>query len=365
MTRQPQSMDPNALDRRSALSAPPVPETSDEPSGDPSLWRRVFNLRTMVSFVIAGALLWFVFTRLNLNLHEIWAQIRQANPAYFVLAVAVYYLGFPLRAVRWRILLENVEASDAKSTVAVVHPGVARLSEILLLGWFANCLVPAKIGDFYRAYLLKDACGVSFARTTGTLVAERAIDLIVLFAVLLLSAVGVIRGMSADRALVTEHILLVGFLFVVLLLIGLVALRLVGPRAERLLPKRLAGLWYRFQHGILGSFRARQFPVIAALTVTIWLTEAGRLLFVTQALGVQLGVAVIVFVALANSLLTAVPATPGGLGVVEAGVITLFALIGVGDDTGAAITLLDRTISYWSLIAVGFGVYLLAFRHRR
>lgn len=290
---------------------------------------------------------------------------RQANPAYFVLALVVYYLGFPLRAVRWRMLLENVEASDAKAARAVTHPRIPRLSEILLLGWFANCLVPAKIGDFYRAYLLKDACGVSFARTTGTLVAERAIDLVVLFTLLLFSAIGVIQGMSAERALVTEHILLVGFVLVVLLLGALITLRLVGQRTERLLPKRLAGLWYRFRLGVLGSFRVRQVPLIAALTITIWLTEAGRLFFVTQSLGIPLGLAVIIFVALANSLLTAVPATPGGLGVVEAGVITLFALIGVADDTAAAITLLDRTISYWSLIAVGFVVYLLAFRHRR
>jgi uncharacterized protein (TIRG00374 family) len=365
MTIRPQEMDADPLRRLSAVSAPHDRDLGSDAGGDPSLWRRVFNLRTLVSFLIAGAILWFVFTRLNLNVDEIWSQIRQANPATFALAAVVYYGGFPLRAIRWRMLLDNVEASDTQATGSVVHPGIPRLSEILILSWFANCLVPAKIGDFYRAYLLKEDCGVSFARTTGTVIAERAIDLIVLFALLLLSAIGVIQGMSADRALVTEHILLIGLVFVLLLLAGLVFLRLFGRRAERWLPKRLAGLWYRFQHGILGSFRARQFPIVAALTVAIWLTEAGRLFLVSQSLGVQLGVAVIVFVALANSLLTAVPATPGGLGVVEAGVITLFALIGVGDAAAAAITLLDRTISYWSLVAVGFVVYLLTFRHRR
>ncbi|MFN8533593.1 MAG: lysylphosphatidylglycerol synthase transmembrane domain-containing protein [Dehalococcoidia bacterium] len=336
-----------------------------EGSTDPSLWRRVFNLRTLVSFVAAGAILWFLFTRMNLNLGDIWAQVRQADLKLFLLAAVIYYSGFPLRAVRWRMLLQNVERSDAHSTGQVIYPGIPRLSEILLLSWFANCVVPAKIGDFYRAYLLKEDCGVSFARTTGTIVAERMIDLIILFALLLVSAIGVLQGMSTDRALVTENILLIGLVLVAILLAGLLFLRIFGRRAERLLPKRIAGLWYRFQHGIVGSFHLRQFPLVATLTVAIWLTEAGRLYFVTQSLGAQLGLAVIIFVALANSLLTAVPATPGGLGVVEAGVITLFALIGVPDDTAAAITLLDRTISYWSLIAVGLVTYLLAFRHRR
>ncbi|GIW10017.1 MAG: TIGR00374 family protein [Dehalococcoidia bacterium] len=358
--RQP-SMGPEA--------APPLPLTEtappEEASGDLSLRRRVFRLRTLISFLAAGAILWFLVTRLNVNLADLWAQLRQTNLGLFLLALFVYYLGFPLRALRWRLLLEQVEQSDHRARERAVHPSVARLSEILVLGWFANCVVPAKIGDFYRAYLLKDACGVSFARTTGTIVAERMIDLIVLFALLLLSAVGVIRGMTTDHALVTEHILLVGLVLVGLLVLVLVGLRLFGRRLEGVLPARLGGFWYRFQHGIVGSFQLRQFPLVAVLTIAVWLTEAGRLYFVSQSLGVPLGLAVIVFVALANSLLTAVPATPGGLGVVEAGVITLFALIGVSDDAAAAVTLLDRTISYWSLIAVGLVAYLFAFRHRR
>ncbi len=54
-----------------------------------------------------------------------------------------------------------------------------------MLSWFANCIVPAKLGDAYRAYLLKRERGVSFSATIGTILAERIIDVLVLFLLML------------------------------------------------------------------------------------------------------------------------------------------------------------------------------------
>src|SRR3712207_7067169 len=45
---------------------------------------------------------------------------------------------------------------------------VLGISEIVMLSWFANCIVPAKLGDAYRAYLLKRTAGVSFSDRKST-----------------------------------------------------------------------------------------------------------------------------------------------------------------------------------------------------
>lgn len=343
-----------------------LPEpANDDTAAEPSLARRFLNARTLVSFGFAAAILLFVFTRLNINLGQIWGQIRQADPTLLIAAFGIYYLGFPLRAWRWKLLLQNVHSADGEGAPTVHYPSIGRLTEILLIGWFGNCIVPAKIGDVYRAYLLKQDSAVSFARTAGTVVAERVIDLIILFALLVVSALGVLRVMTSEHAAVTEWILLFGLVLSVTIILGLLALRFGGHHIERILPARLFALWAKFQHGIIASFRASQLPLLTVLTVGIWLTEAGRLYLVTRSMGAEIGIAVVVFVALANSLLTAVPATPGGLGVVEAGVIGIFSLIGVDDTLAASITVLDRAISYWSLIVIGFLAYLFAFRRRR
>ena len=83
-------------------------------------------------------------------------------------------------------------------------------------------------------------------------------------------------------------------------------------------------LYERFEVGVFSMDR-RTMPIVAFLTVLIWTTEALRLMFVVEAMGfdISLGISGAFFVALVASLLTAVPFTPAGLGIVEAGIVGL------------------------------------------
>ena len=106
-------------------------------------------------------------------------------------------------------------------------------------------------------------------------------------------------------------------------------------------------------------------PLLGLMTVTIWLTEAMRLYFVTKALGDDLGVSGAMFVALIGSLLTAVPFTPGGIGLVEGGMIgVLTKVFGASNTHAAAIVLVDRAISVFSIVVLGSIAYVLSSKPR-
>jgi uncharacterized protein (TIRG00374 family) len=116
----------------------------------------------------------------------------------------------------------------------------------------------------------------------------------------------------------------------------------------------------------LNSFRG--IPGLVALTLLAWSGEVVRLYLVTLSLGLP-GIAesVIIFVALAAALMTTLPLTPAGLGFAEGAIVGVFLLAasaglapGVDEHAAASIALLDRGISYWSLIAVGLVVYPLS-----
>src|SRR5437899_4153611 len=83
-------------------------------------------------------------------------------------------MSFPVRAIRWARLLRE----------SGMRIGGGDLLEILLLGWFVNSIVPAKLGDLYRSYLVKRRFGLSMSRTVGVVVAERLLDLLVVFLML-------------------------------------------------------------------------------------------------------------------------------------------------------------------------------------
>src|SRR5438874_3196467 len=335
-----------------------VPAEEPESTKEPALGKRFFNLRTLLSFALGFAILAFLFTRVQIDVGAILDWVRQANPWLLLLATVAFYATFPIRAVRWRRLLDNVELSTHEEGGRRL--GIPALSEIMFLAWFANCIVPAKLGDVYRAYLLKINVSVSFSTTIGTILAERIIDVVVLFLLMLAAT-----GLSFGRAVPPEVLVLmqVGLGLVVLVVVGLTTMRRLRPLIERLLPPRLHEQYARFEHGTLNSFRG--IPGLVALTGLAWTGEVARLYLVTLSLGLT-GVAqsVIVFVALAAALMTTLPLTPAGLGFAEGAIVGVFLLAanaglapGVDEHAAASIALLDRGISYWSLIAVGLVVY--------
>jgi uncharacterized protein (TIRG00374 family) len=338
-----------------------VPEI--ETSSAPSLGERFFNLRTLFSFGLGFAILAFLFTRVQIDVGAILDRVRQANPLLLVLALVAFYATFPIRAVRWRRLLDNVELTTHEEGGRRMR--IPALTEIMFLAWFANCIVPAKLGDVYRAYLLKLNVAVSFSTTIGTILAERIIDVVVLFLLMLAAT-----GLSFGRAVPAEVLLLmqIGLGLVVLVVVGLMGMRRLRPLIQRLLPTRFHEQYARFEHGTLSSFRG--IPGLVAITGLAWAGEVARLYLVTLALGLS-GIAqsVIVFVALAAALMTTLPLTPAGLGFAEGAIVGVFLLAanaglapGVDEHTAASIALLDRGISYWSLIALGLVVYPLSRR---
>jgi uncharacterized protein (TIRG00374 family) len=256
-----------------------------------------------------------------------------------------------VRSFRWEILLRNTGESE--------HFG--ELFHIVILAWFANCVLPAKMGDFYRAYLLRQQTDVSGSKGLGTIFSERALDFLVLMSLL------VISGLVSFRATVPERFvpaLLVGLVIAGGLVAGLVVIRYSEGRFSRFIPERLRERAARFKHGLLSAFAGR-LPLLVGLTILVWMAESARLFFVVQALPLHLSLSIaqIVFIALVASLLTTIPALPGGLVLVEGGIIAVLVFFGLTASQAFSVAILDRLISYWSLIGVGLVVFL--FSHRR
>ncbi len=323
-----------------------------------SLRRRILNLRTIGSLLF-GLVLLYLLSRIIFGDDFDWGEVArlvgQADPGLLALAFLAYYATFPLRGFRWRYVLErsgmSVRLRDA--------------TEILFLSWFVNCLVPAKLGDLYRAYLLRGNYGASISRTVGTVFIERIADIIIIATLALTAGYWSFRGRSRPEI---DALFIVGFVLAIGLVLMITGLRLYGARIGRWLPTRIGELWDRFHQGSTGALTVRSVPVILALTVAIWLLEGARLYFVIRALGlpeVGLGISASVFVALAAALLTAIPLTPAGFGFVEAGIIGVLSIYGVTREPAAAVALVDRGLTIVTVIVLGGILYAFSTKVRR
>jgi glycosyltransferase 2 family protein len=323
-----------------------------------SLRRRLLNVRTIGSLLFGLLLLYFLARIIfgdNFDWREVGRLVAQADVGFLAMAFVAYYATFPLRGFRWKYVL-------ARSGVSVRFRDA---TEILFLSWFVNCLVPAKLGDLYRAYLLRANYAASISRTVGTVFIERIADLIVIAALALSAGYWSFRGRSRPDI---DALFIAGFVIAIGLVLLLVALRLFGAHISRWLPARIGELWDRFHEGSTGALSARSVPVVLALTVAIWMLEGARLYFVIRALDlpeVGLGISASVFVALAAALLTAIPLTPAGFGFVEAGIIGVLAIYGVTREPAAAVALVDRGLTIVTVIILGGILYAFSDKVRR
>jgi len=124
-----------------------------------SLGRSLKNPRTLISFGLAVAIILFVLRGLNIDLAKTWQYMRGADLWLMSMALLVFYLTFPMRAIRWRLLLDNagVPVRAGRKSWA----SLPALMEYLYLSWFANCIwdalgIPAMLRKDAR---IAAACG--------------------------------------------------------------------------------------------------------------------------------------------------------------------------------------------------------------
>ncbi len=337
-------------------------KVEDEIASPVDLGRRFTNWRTLVSFLIAVAILALALYKLHINRDDLGAALHKVNPLLFLAAFVVYYASFPLRTVRWKRLMINANVGDDLEMVKAAP--LKDLLEILYLSWFANCVIPAKLGDVYRAYLVKKTVGLSASRTVGTIVAERILDLIVLFPLLLTAAILTFHNRLLDDSTL-RFVLISAFGLGMVAVAVIVGIWRLGEGLRRMLPRRIHSIFIAFREGAVRSY-SKDVPLLVGLSIVIWICEGGRLFLVLAALGMvkqgEVGPSAAIFLALGSSVLTTLPLTPGGAGVVDTFLIAAFKVLKHGATGGqaAALALLDRIISYLSIVVIGFVLYLVS-----
>lgn len=303
-----------------------------------------------------GAVLFFVT---QINLAEMRTALAEARLGWVIPSVLAIVAGLVLRAARWRVLL----ASPLP---------FMRAFHILNIAYFANAVLPLRLGELARAYLAsRGETGIAPMRALSTVLVERLLDLLAVLILLALAlAFAPLPDVLRRSALLFVPLTAIGFG----LLVGLAANR---PLAERLITwlsahlavaKRfdVAGLAGHFLDGLMPLIRPRLLFWAVFWTGIAWLFSvlSGYVLMLAFFPQADLG-ATLLFTA-AASFAVAVPAVPGNLGTYEASVWVGLAAMGYGEPlasaTAFAITihglnvLVNALLGGWGLLAEGVSV---------
>ncbi len=304
------------------------------------------HIRLWVGIAVSVVLLWLAFRGVDRD--QLARSLTQVNVAWLVFVVASIPVRFWLTAVRWQVLLRPVKAI-----------GVHRLLGVTLIGFMANNILPARLGEFVRAYALGKSESLSNSLSFATIVVERIFDG---FTLLLFLAVGVVflrPGPWIVWPAVAAFCLYLGVLGA---LVWLRAGRGVG-RLLAWLPGRLrdsAGkLIDSFALGLDVLGDARALGVTAALSLAIWLVNVAGVWAMFAAYSLDLPAYAAFLVLALVTLALVLPSAPGYVGTFQAGTVASLALFAVPEATALSLSLVYHAINYVPITAAGL-VYLSA-----
>ena len=280
--------------------------------------------------------------------------LGRTAPAWLLLVVGFIVVDVLVRALRWQRLLAPIR-----------HVAYRPVLAYLLVGYLANNVLPARLGELVRSHYLGDREGMSRTTTLGTVVVERVVDTAVVvaiaaFAILVLN----VRGVVTSAVLIGGAIVAI---LIVGLAIGVAAHRLPGAEAAAQWASRwprLGELVTKLRSGLAVAGRPRTLFEALALSVAAWAATLLAFAAAGQAVGLELRIGEAALLSSGVALASAIPSGPGYLGTYELAAVKIAEALGLPTDEAFAIALLVHA-SILAVTSVGGAAALARLGWRR
>ena len=310
----------------------------------------------VLGFGLGGLCLWL--SSRDVDWREAVRIFRAADYSAIVAGIALFGAGILMRAWRWQTILAFRE-----------RVSLGRTLQALLAGYAINSILPARLGEFFRAHYLGRLTGLSRSGVLASIVVERLLDLVTVICAL---AAGLALAGGGDSA--SRHVLIGGAVIAgaAVALLVLVVLLLSRRSAEDLLLllvarvptgaaiARRGGAMLADFTQVLQVVRTRHFPFAILLTLPIWLVEACAMWTVCHAVGVDLELTGMLSLLGGASLSTLVPTAPGYIGSYQMAFVVILGQFGVGATSAIVAATAMQIYLIGSFTLVGLAVLAIA-----
>jgi uncharacterized protein (TIRG00374 family) len=283
----------------------------------------------------------------NVELEKLCSTLKTVNYWFLVPAVLLNISSPWIQAHRWRYLLKPVREIRISSLFSAV-----------MIGFLGNSVLPAKLGELVRAFVISRKEGISKSSSLATIAVERTFDgMTVVFLLVVTSLLAPLPGWAHNLAFLglLLNIGVLSFLLLfkhrterVLKLVSFVLRPLPEKFAERAL-----GLLTLFAEGLKVLERGGQLVVICVLSALVWLIPALVTLFAFHSLGLAVPPVAALTVVVVVALGVMLPASPGAVGTMEYLCIVALALFGVEKSDALSLSLVLHASQLIPLTAIG------------
>ncbi len=322
--------------------------------------------RGALGLVLSAALL--VWTMREVSFAQVWEVLRRSSLPMFLLSTAVATIIFPLRALRWRVILEPL-AHDLS---------LGALWRSTAIGMMVNNVVPARAGELARAYALtredqRVILAAAFASLAVAGIIAAVTVVVLLVAAMFLSAFPegtTISGQPVGHVAIVAAVIAVGALaaLVAMALYPTLVVRIWDGVIGRLAPRyveRGRRLLESFISG-LGALRSpSRFARVFGWALAMWLCNGLAFYLGFLAVGIDAPFPAALFLMGVIAIGVALPSSPGFFGVFEAAALAGLTLYQVPSELAVSWALGFHLLSFLPITLIGlyyFGRLGLKFR---
>ena len=308
------------------------------------------TIKYFLGVLISVIGLYYAFRQVNF--WELWISIKNVNIILILLAVFILVLSNVIRAWRWQILVKPIKDVSFDPAFSSI-----------MIGYFGNSVLPFRMGEFLRAYVVADKTSLTASTAFGTIVVERILDFVGLSAlILLIMTVYPLKSIGGFIIIGVIVLSLTAFIFI-LLFGGFKSTLLVKIKKSSLLKmgllRKILLFLKNFLDGATTIRATNKLGIILLYTLIIWIMYYCSTYLATIATGIELewfGFGVLL---ISTTLAISVPAAPGYVGTYHAAAVYILTnLFDVGRIDAQAAAIILHAVGTIPIVIIGAWYFL-------
>jgi uncharacterized protein (TIRG00374 family) len=310
------------------------------------------NMQFWIGTGISLFFLYILFRKISIN--DLLRAFASMDYRFLPPAVAATFLGYYMRAVRWKYLLKPLKCTAMKN-----------LFPSTIIGYMANNLLPARLGELIRAYVLGEKEQMEKSSVFATLVLDRLFDgfTVLVLLVLTLLTLRLPAGMSeAQKSLQYGGYATLAFYLLVILVLAVLKIytsRAISILAWALKPlperfgKKVLPLAGKFVEGIRLSPRPWDITALLFTSLVMWALSVWTVDLTLQAFDIALPITAAMFILILLVFAVMVPASPGYVGTYHAACVYGLMAFNLPKEEALSVALTVHAINFFPVTILG------------
>ena len=315
--------------------------------------KKGFDVKFWLGIAVSVFFMLLLFRKIDFN--QLWSALARVDYRYILLAVVCTFISYFLRAVRWHYLL----IPEKRIPLSSLYPAT-------IIGYMANNLLPARLGEFVRAFVLAQREGLQTPAVFASLVIDRLFDG---FTVMLILLVTIFTLRLPHGTTEAETVLRTGGVITFILYVAVVAflfllkrqtmrtlewMRILLKPFPQKLSERIIPLLGSFIGGIRMSSKGGHLAAVLASSLAVWLFCIIPVDLVLQGFDIHLPITASMFILVLLVFAVMVPASPGYIGTYHYACFKGLSAFGIEESISVSIALVIHGTAFFPVIVAGF-----------